>query len=68
MSDTTPSDGIGHEPDLDDVARAYPRWRCWEGITGLFYARLLRSSPPVTVRGKDPADLRDSIRDWINDH
>jgi hypothetical protein len=68
VTDTVPSDGAGHEPALDDVARDYPRWHCWEGISGLFYASLRRSSPPVTVRGKDPADLRDSIREWIKDH
>jgi hypothetical protein len=56
------------EPVLDDLARDYPRWHSWEGISGLFYARLLRSSPPVVVRGEDPADLRDSIRDWIKNH
>ena len=68
MPDTMPSDGAGHKPALDDVARDYPRWHCWAGISGLFYARLLRSSPPVVVRGEDAADLRDSIRDWIKDH
>jgi hypothetical protein len=68
MPDTMPSDGAGHEPDLDDVAREYPRWHCWEGISGLFYARLPRSSPAAVVRGEDPADLRDSIRGWISNH
>jgi hypothetical protein len=64
----TASDGPGHDQALDDVARDHPRWHCWAGISGLFYASLRRSSPPVTVRGKNPADLRDSIRDWINNH
>jgi hypothetical protein len=73
----TTSDHAGHAtaaagkaagPALDDVARAHPCWHCWEGVNGLCYARLLRSSPAVVVRAKDPADLHDSIRDWINDH
>ena len=50
------------EPTLDDVAREYPRWHCWKGVSGLLYAGLRHSSPPVVVRGEDPADLRDSIR------
>jgi hypothetical protein len=49
-------------PALDDVAREYPRWRCWTGIAGLLYATLRGSSPPVVVRGEDPMDLRDEIR------
>jgi hypothetical protein len=49
------------EPTLDDIAREYPRWHCWTGVSGLLYASLRHSSPPVAVRGEDPADLRDSI-------
>ena len=65
-----PSDGAGHDQALDDVARDYPRWHCWAGISGLFYfyAGLRHSSPPIVVRGEDPMDLRDSIRDWIKNH
>jgi excisionase family DNA binding protein len=55
-------------PDLDDVAHQCPRWRFWQGVSGNLYAHLRRSSPPIVVRGKDPADLRNSIRDWIKDH
>jgi hypothetical protein len=50
------------ESALDDIAREYPRWRCWRGVSGLVYAGLRHSSPPVVVRGEDPANLRDSIR------
>ena len=49
------------EPTLDDIAREYPTWHCWKGVPGLLYASLRHSSPPVAVRGEDPADLRDSI-------
>jgi hypothetical protein len=50
------------EPTLDDVAREFPRWHCWRGISGLVYARLPKSSPPIVVRAGDPLDLRDQIR------
>jgi excisionase family DNA binding protein len=49
-------------PDLDDVARQCPRWRFWQGVSGNLYAHLRHSSPPVVVRGSNPADLRETIR------
>ena len=53
-----PADG----PDLDDVARQFPRWRLWQGVSGNLYAHLRHSSPPVVVPGSDPAGLREKIR------
>ena len=53
-----PADG----PDLDDVARQYPRWRLWQGVSGTLYAHLRHSSPPIVVRGSNPASLREKIR------
>jgi hypothetical protein len=52
------------EPDLADVAALFPHWEVWHGVSGLFYARLPLSSPPVVVRGEDPRDLADQIRGW----
>lgn len=52
------------EPTLDDVGNQFPRWHCWVGISGLVYARRLRTSPPAVVRGEDPMDLRDQINGW----
>jgi hypothetical protein len=56
------------QPSLDDVAREFPRWHCWEGVAGMLYAKLERASPPVVLRGEGPADLRDSIVRWLADH
>lgn len=56
------------EPTLEDVAAEFPRWRCWLGVNGLYYARLPRTSPPVDVRGEDPMDLRDMIRRKLADY
>jgi hypothetical protein len=43
-------------------AAELPRWHVWRGVSGLLYGRLLRSSPPLVVRGEDATDLRDAIR------
>jgi hypothetical protein len=56
------------EPSLDDVCREYPRWHCWQGTNHLYYARLANTSPPVSVRGESPIDLRDEIRRWEGTH
>ena len=55
------------DPALGDVEAEFPRWHCWQGISGLYYASLRRSSPPVVVRGEHPADLRDSILRALGD-
>jgi hypothetical protein len=34
------------------------------GISGLYLARLRKSSPPVVLRGEDPQDLIDAITGW----
>jgi hypothetical protein len=57
-----------HEPTLDDVARQFPQWEVYKGISGLYYGRLYKSSPPVIVRGENPLDLRDQIRGWLGRH
>ena len=58
------SDQAGDEPTLADVQNAFPRWRCWRGISGLYYAGrddgLMEAVAEVT--GEDPLDLRDQIR------
>jgi hypothetical protein len=43
-------------------AAELPRWHVWRGLSGLVYARLMRSSPPLVVRAEDAVDLRDAIR------
>ncbi len=48
-------------PDWWPYADELPRWHVWRGVSGLVYARLMRSSPPLIVRGEDAADLRDAI-------
>jgi hypothetical protein len=50
------------DPDWWAYSSEFPRWHVWRGIAGLLYARRLMSSPPRVVRGHDPVELRDLIR------
>ncbi len=50
-------------PTLDDVAREFSRWHCWEGVADRLYASLRHSSPPLVVAGTTPLALRQRIRD-----
>jgi len=43
-------------------AAEFPRWHAWKGVNGLYYASVIRASPPVVVRGEDAEDLRDMIK------
>jgi hypothetical protein len=43
-------------------AKEFLGWHVWRGISGLAYAHLRRSSPPVVVRAEGVADLRDQMR------
>jgi hypothetical protein len=48
----------------DDVARItaeFPGWEAWQGIEGLWHARIRGATPPVMVHGEDVIDLRDQI-------
>ncbi len=77
MSDSTPNGQLpgrhwwdadpGANPDDGPpawwpYASELPGWHAWRGVNGLVYARLLKSSPPIVVRGEDAVDLRDQIR------
>lgn len=39
----------------------YPYWWVWQGVSGLYYARRIMSSPPKVVRGESVDALRDAI-------
>jgi hypothetical protein len=40
----------------------FPRWHAWRGVTGLYYARLLNSSPPLSCSAADAAALAGHVR------
>ena len=39
----------------------YPFWRVWRGVSGVYYAWRLKTSPPVVVRGDSVVALRGQI-------
>jgi hypothetical protein len=49
------------EPTKESVAKEFAGWHLWVGISGLKYARKLDVVPPVVVRGREWADVREQI-------
>jgi hypothetical protein len=49
------------ERELRDIEREFPRWHCWQGVSGLVYARLPLTSPPMVARAASPAELIPAI-------
>jgi hypothetical protein len=39
----------------------YPGWHVWLGVSSLWYARRVLSSPPVIVRAANLSELREAI-------
>jgi hypothetical protein len=61
-------DATGNHPGRTEaLSRALARvsadtgWDTWEGICGLLYARLVRTSPPKVVRATTVDALREAI-------
>jgi hypothetical protein len=60
LSGTVPSGTTALDvPEWRPFAREFPHWHVWRGINGLLYGRRAKSSPPLIVRGEDPAEIRD---------
>ena len=47
--------------ELAELERDYPGWHAWTGVSGLFYARLPKSSPPVVYRAATVGELRQQV-------
>jgi hypothetical protein len=45
-----------------------PDWHCWQGVTGLWYARRMMTSPPVVLRAESPSQLQEAIEQWNRQH
>ncbi len=46
------------EPYRDE----FPNWHVFDGVGGLRYARRLRTSPPLVIRGESAHDLYDQMK------
>ena len=49
------------ERALAEMARDYPGWETWPGVSVLVYARRPRTSPPLVVRATTTGELRQAI-------
>jgi hypothetical protein len=45
----------------ESLAREFPAWEIWKGVTYFWYARKPLTSPPIVERGEDLTDLRDQM-------
>lgn len=55
---------LDERPDSDAIKHLeheFAGWQCFRGVNRLCYARLLKSSPQVLVRGESWDDLRNMI-------
>jgi hypothetical protein len=51
--------------ELNDLEDIQAGWHYWRGVSGLFYARRVRSSPPVVLRAGNLDELRALVREHI---
>ena len=56
------SPGSETDPSTEAVEAEFPRWRCFRGLGGLYYARRLNTSPAILVRDENTTELRAQIR------
>jgi hypothetical protein len=52
-----------HHP-LWALAGQFPDWEAWQGVSGLFYARRRKHSPPVVLSAGTVQALAGLIRAW----
>lgn len=66
----SPSDQRHYEPrNAAELEAEFPGWHVFRDTSQLWYARLLGSSPPVSVgRAEDLLDLRDKLITWKWQH
>ena len=49
----------------DDLETEFPCWHWWRGVSGIFYVRRVKSSPPVVLRAESLDDLRTQVRAYL---
>jgi len=45
----------------ESIEAEFTGWEAWQGIEGLWHARIRGATPPVMVHGEDLVDLRDQL-------
>jgi hypothetical protein len=52
----------GEPKTTEDIERMFPGWHAWQGVNGLWYARLPGTSPCLTAEpAKDLINLKEQI-------
>jgi hypothetical protein len=45
------------------ITAEFPGWEAWQGLNGLWHARIVGSVPIVMIHDESPEGIRDQIRD-----
>jgi hypothetical protein len=53
--------------DPEALEAELPGWHAWRGVTGLFYARRVKSSPPIVLRAESLDDLYEQVRAHVSE-
>jgi hypothetical protein len=53
---------LNAEHEADDIPWG---WEHWRGVTGTWYARRTKSSPPIVLRAESLTDLREQVREYL---
>lgn len=49
-------------PELRSLVSRLPvGWEAWRGVNGVLYARRVRSSPPIVLRGATADDVMEQV-------
>ena len=49
----------------DDLEREFPCWHWWRGVSGLYYVRRVKSSPPIVLRAESKDELVGKVRVYL---
>lgn len=49
------------EATARELRERYPGWHIWRGVAGLWYARLLKHSPPVVLSDRSIEGLGEQL-------
>jgi hypothetical protein len=59
-----PSSPPPPRPDPLAPLRPFPHWEVWRGVSGLWYARRRKTSPPPVLRAENTTELARLVLAW----
>jgi hypothetical protein len=63
MTDSRPA---LNQPGVEHVEDVPWGWEYWRGVTGTYYARRMKSSPPIVFRAETLDALKAQVREYLN--